>query len=231
MQAWGRHRSFSKLVPVQIPLGDLADIADIDDDNALRYERTKLNRMLERYDAKEAAIMIAEPGPEHKTLRISIYRTDRGRAEFVQKMTINANAEEGQNLLYDRAVTRANKALQKDWKRKNTFNEAQKQSYHLNMAITGLQQWLRAQNALKRLPGGSDLQILSLQPTNAEVTLNFRGSETRLRDTLSRLQFTLGQAAPDGSFELHIDREKNNSFYRPAGNRAPAFSRKTKQTF
>ncbi len=230
MQAWSQNKVSSKLVPIQIPLGDLADISDIDDSNALRYQRSKLDRMLARYDAKEAAIMIAAPEDNNKKLRIAVYRTDRGRAEYVQDMVLQAEDGEALQSLYARGVVRANEALQKEWKRKNSFNEAQRKSYHLRIPLTNLKQWIRAKQSLTRLPGASDLKVHSLKRIEAEVTLNFRGNENRFRDSLSRALLSLGRKDTQGVYEVFIGRKKANSFYRPANAESVPFNAK-KQTF
>ncbi len=230
MQAWSRNKVFSRLVPIQIPIGDLADISDIDDDNALRYERLKLNRMLSRYGAKEAAIMIADPQEGGKKLKISIYRTDRGRAEYVQQIVLEAQQNEDVSVLYDRAVFMGNEALQKDWKRKNAFSESQSKSYTLRIPLKDLKQWIRVKQSLSKLPGASDLRLNTLKKIEANVSLNFRGDEARFRENLSRAMLSLGQIDQDGTYGLFIGHRKSNSFYRPIGEKSRPFNA-TKQTF
>lgn len=230
MQAWSRVPVSSSLVPIQIPIGDLADISDIDDDDALRYQRSKLDRMLKRYDSTEAAIMIAAPEANNKKLRISIYRTDRGRAEYVQDITLEAQEGESLKVLYDRGVIKANDALQKDWKRKNSFNEAQSKKYSLRVPLKNLKQWVRAKSALARVPGASDVELQAIKPIEAQVTLNFRGDENRFRDSLSRAMMSLGQKDQNGMYDVYIGRKKTNSFLRPASEKAEPFGSR-KQTF
>lgn len=230
LEAWGRNKVVSRLVPIQIPIGDLADISDIDDDNALRYERSKLNRMLGRYDAKEAAIMIAAPESDNSKLRIAIYRTDRGRAEYVQEISLEAQPNENLNALYDRGVFMGNEALQKDWKRKNTFSDAQSKAYNLRIPLRDLKQWIRAKQSLSKLPGASDLQVRALKKVEALVSINFRGDETRFRDNLSRAMLSLGVRDQEGTYELHVGRKKPNSFYRSAREQSTPFNA-AKQTF
>lgn len=230
LQAWSRVPVSSRLVPIEIPIGDLADMSDIDDNDALRYQRSKLDRMLRRYNATEAAIMIAEPEANEKKLRISIYRTDRGRAEYVQDLRIDAQDGESTKVLLERGVIMANDALQKDWKRKNAFNESQRKSYFLRMPLKNLKQWVNAKSALTRLPGASDLNILSIRPKEAKISLNFRGDESRFRQSLSRAMINLGEKDQDGIYEIYMGRRKVNSFLRPANEKPESFSSR-KQTF
>lgn len=230
MQAWSRVPVSSKLVPIEIPIGDLADISDIDDNNALRYQRSKLDRMLRRYDANEAAIMIAEPEANNKKLRISIYRTDRGRAEYVQDMRLDVQEGESLKVLYERGVVKANEALQKDWKQKFAFNDAQSQSYVLRLPLRDLKQWVKAKTTLKRMPGASDFKVMEIKPRQALVSLNFRGDENRFRGSLSRALISLGQKDQNGVYEAYMGRQRANRFLNTADEKPEPFGAR-KQTF
>ncbi len=216
-QAWSRTRLSSKLVPVKVPLGDLADISDIDDANPLRYERVKLDRMLGRYGAAEAAIMIAAPR-SNNSLKISIYRTDRGRAEQVHEYALMRQDDETQDQFYDRAVASGYDELQKDWKRKNAVSAAQSQAFFLRIPLRTLDQWMNTKVTLQRIPGVTDIDVISLRRVEAMVKFNFRGDERRLRDELAEKSLTLGQGLQSGGegapliYDLYAEQPRNESF-------------------
>lgn len=223
LDAWSNAHLSRGLVPVEVPIGDLMDIADIDDENALRYERVKLDRMLERYNAKEAAIMIAVPDIDLLNvrsdkqeaighLRISIYRTDRIKAEHVNDIILTANGSETREQLYARAVQDANQTLQKDWKSKTVTSIAQSQLYHARIPLKDLKQWVKAKNTLLRVGTLSDLTVLAMSKNEARVAFKFRGDEERLRSYLSRTAFQLG----------HGRQNPNAHGYTANGRNAPA---------
>ncbi len=203
MGAWSRAQLSAELVPVEVPIGDLDDISDIDDAQALSYKRGKLDRMLGRYNAEEAAIMVAVPDimlaglalsdKAAGRLRISIYRTDRARAEFVQDIRLEANGNERVSKFYDRAVKRAFSALQKDWKNKTAVSAAQNELFHLRAPFKSLKQWVKVQNALRATSGISDFSILSVKRTEAFVAFTFRGDARRLRDHLALKGLIMGE--------------------------------------
>ena len=58
LQAWGRDLSAGAL-PVEVPIGDLMDIADIGETEGVSFNPNGLARMLKRYDATDAAIIVA----------------------------------------------------------------------------------------------------------------------------------------------------------------------------
>ena len=204
MKAWANSRVTGGLVPVEVPLGDLMDIADIDDSNPLRYERSKLDRMLERYNASEAAIMIAVPDMVLSAvaddnnravgrLRISIYRTDRANAEYVSDIIVEAGENENRSALYDRAVLKAYGALQTDWKKQTVASIAQTAIYHVRVPLKNLKQWVDIRRSLGQVSALSELTILSMKRKEVRASFKFRGDEEHLRNALSRTPLSLSQ--------------------------------------
>lgn len=201
LKSWGAMAFLEELVPVEVPIGDLDDVTDINNDNALRFERKALDRMLLRYNAKEAAIMIAVPDavlagrgesdPALGYLRVSIYRTDRGSAEYVSDFTIereeSAENEKGESVagLYERAVLKGFDALQKNWKTRTAASANESRLYYVRMPVQSLSELVKAQDILKTLPGLSAVKVVSIKPVEAQLLLTFRGDENRLRKALS----------------------------------------------
>ncbi len=194
MRSWASKQFGAALVPVEVPIGDLDDVADINDDNALRFERKSLDRMLLRYNSREAAIMIAVPDrvlatlePEQNaagSLRISIYRTDRGSAEYVSDFLLRPENVQTVTQFYDQAVLRGFQSLQKNWKKRTAASAAQSQFYYVRMPIDGLNELVTVQDILRTLPGLSKISVISVKPVEARLLLTFRGDETRLREAL-----------------------------------------------
>ncbi|MCK5373728.1 MAG: DUF2066 domain-containing protein [Alphaproteobacteria bacterium] len=194
LRSWASTTFPTALVPVEVPIGDLDDVADINDDNVLRFERKSLDRMLLRYNAKEAAIMIALPDKtlEARTLeqnaagllQVSIYRTDRGSAEYVSDFCLKPEAEESVEKFYKRAMLRGFQALQKNWKRRTAASAAQSRLYYVRMPVNGLGELVEAQDVLRTLPGLNAVSVVSVKPVEVRLLLTFRGDETRLREAL-----------------------------------------------
>ena len=247
LQAWGRSRLPNGVVPVKVPIGDLDDIGDIDDNNALSYERKSLDRMLFRYGASEAAIMIAVPDPSLSKLgiediaagqvRISIYRTDRARAERVSDIIVRANGSESVEQLYDRAVLMGYKSLQKDWKNKTLSSSSQEQIYMVRVSLNGLADLVKIKTILRTIAGVRSVELFSLKPVEAKIKFVFRGGESRLREALSRSLLSLGEAQkvqkrfanfgnneinkiPNVIYDLYIKQKSSKNFYKPQGARA-----------
>ncbi|MCB9989760.1 MAG: DUF2066 domain-containing protein [Rhodospirillales bacterium] len=207
LAAWNRLQSYQGLVPVIVPIGDLQDVADISDNEALTYKPDNLQSMMMRYNAGEAMIMLASPHwssgaasgvntalPPDR-IDITIYRTDRGSPEYANKLTIVP--QDGDADIFETAVKTARKNLQQAWKSQTMVSPMQHSSLQIRVPISSMQEWVETQNALKRVSGIDEVKLLSLKPSEARVELKYQGTEDRLRLALSQFDMTLGAPQTD----------------------------------
>jgi len=212
MKAWSRSSLPRSLVPIEVPIGDLMDVADLGEAQGLNYNAQRLKAMLGRYGAKEAALMLAVPDGQLASVKsendnargqlsISVYRTDRGRPELMQDFSIKAKPGETRAQFYDRAVKRAHGALQEDWKRKTAASSTEQSRVHARVPFSGLKEWVQIQQLLRSTSGISAVSILSLTPREAYIEFHFRGDERRLRQVLSQAHINLSAPKPKSGGE------------------------------
>lgn len=208
LAAWSSHGRGEGLVPVVAPLGDAQDMADIGDGDALTYDPAALQTMLARYAAGEAAVMIAAPvwrdpgasaaGGVPGELDIALYRTDQTPPVFVGNLKVESVPGEEAAAFYARAVTRARQALQSDWKNRVQAAPAERNSIRARARFAAMQDWMAVQRALRAAPGVDGFKVLSLRAGEAQVQIDFTGSEDRLRLALAQADLTL--SAPQIEF-------------------------------
>lgn len=209
LSAWSRAELGAALVPVDVPIGDLSDVADLGDSQALNYDPAGLARMIERYGSQEAVIVIAVPdatleavaddaSPATGSLRVGIYRTDRVGAEHVHDLVVEADGSKTRTQIYDAAVTGVYKALQEDWKSKMAAGTADNQKYQVRIVLRNAQEWGRVQQALRAVAAISDLSVVSMTPSEARINFTYRGDEAQLRDIMAQSGMILGAGVPDG---------------------------------
>ncbi len=212
MQAWNRVQSLNGLVPMDVPLGDLSDVQDISDNGAFSYQPNRLQSMLRRYGAHEAVVTIATPdemlgqiidplATAKGTLTIEVYRTDRGQAELVDQISINADGVQTRRQIYDRAVTLVRSALQKDWKAKIAIDPTPiTNKVRAVVPIESLNEWLNIQSNLNRISSFSDITLKALTPSQANIEILYKGSEQRLALSLAQAGLEIERTtASDGS--------------------------------
>lgn len=216
LQAWNRARGLQGIVPLVVPIGDLMDVEDIGDSEALTYDDTKLARLLSRYNAGEAALLIAMPAGEG--LSVQIYRTDRAGPEAVQGVNIDALPGETREQMFDRATRMVHEALQRNWKERTVASPQSTGRMQVRVLFSSLEQWAETQRALERVYGINEIILQSLSPNGARVDLLYQGDERRLRLALEQADITLNEpyldaaAFEDGPvYELYLNR------FRPGG--------------
>ncbi|MGZ9097443.1 MAG: DUF2066 domain-containing protein [Micavibrio sp.] len=201
LKAWSRSEPQGGLVPIRVPLGDIRDIADIGDDQALTYRRDGMNEILGRYGAGEAIILIAVPGPADAAgvptdLGVMIYRTDRDRPEYVQTLRINPDANSTADALYDKAVRETRAALQQEWKVETAVDPTiPTNNVTVRVQFSTMQQWVETRQALRRVQGITAMKVKTVTPREAQVELEFSGDENRLRLALEQQDMML--SAPE----------------------------------
>lgn len=199
LAAWTRGEEQDGLVPVTVPIGDIQDVSDMGDADALTYNTENLERMIDRYGAGEAVIMIAAPvwsadQPETQIpveINIMVYRTGSGRPEMAQNLKITANPDDSATVLFDRAVQEAQKALQLEWKDKTLVSPGQDSSLQARVRFASMGEWIETQKKLRRVQGVLNIKLLSLKSNQAHIELSFRGNEDRLRLALAQADMTL----------------------------------------
>jgi len=199
LAAWTRSEMRDGLVPVVVPIGDLMDVSDMSDSDALTYIPENLARMSERYGAGDTVMMIAAPiwaqnQPETQIpaeINIMIYRTGSTGPEMAQNLKIRALPEDSAIVLFDRAVQEAQKALQLEWKDKTLITAGQDNNLQARVRFTSMEEWIETQKKLRRVQGVLDIRLLSLKSSQAHIELIFNGNEDRLRLALAQADMTL----------------------------------------
>ncbi|MCC7305498.1 MAG: hypothetical protein IT558_04470 [Alphaproteobacteria bacterium] len=235
MQAWQRARPSSGQV---LPIGEIADVSDIGDDQPRSYDNNKLVRMMGRYDAGEAAIAIATPDldlaqsigdttPAYGSLRVDLYRTDRGSPEYTGQVLVTASGSETISQVFDRAVTQVQQKLQGTWKLEEQQREENQDLYaryspsaatpavnpaapvlqgnkaiEARVKFKNLQEWAAVQRALSRVPGLGDVVLKSLAPREARIGLVFEGNPESLKLALQQQDLDLAQAGESYNLSL-----------------------------
>lgn len=202
MRAWNRAGKLGGVVSLQLPLGDLDDVSDIKDDEALSYSPARLNKLLKRYSADEAVIAIAMPDEYLAKIRedsatargrlsVEIYRTDRTSPEMVKQVNVIADGAQTRAQLYDLAVNLVHQALQKDWKAKTIVKTQDSNRFGVVIPIQSLQQWVKIESDLNKVSGIDGTLTRSLTPQEAQVDLLYQGDVQQLVHALGQFGMTL----------------------------------------
>lgn len=206
LAAWNSSRAARGLVPVVVPIGDLQDVSEMNDNDALTYDARKLSSMIERYAAGEAIILLAIPewdasggrasGQQPDRLVIMFYRTDRGQPEYANKIVVTKDRIEDSGDIYGAGVRLSRELFQKAWKKQTVVRAEENSRLKVRVPFETLQEWAETQKKLRGVQGISDMKLVSLTQNEAWVELLFKGTEQRLKLALAQADMTLAASAP-----------------------------------
>lgn len=205
LAAWGQTDTRQGLVPVQVPIGDISDVKDIGDAQALTYSTDNLHSMIQRYGAGEAIIVIAAPkweggdgNGEPVSLEMMIYRTDLGAPAFVKTVSVTTQEKNGTETIFDAGVRAVRQTFQSDWKSKTVAQAAESNILKARVRFASLREWADTQKALREVNGISYMRVVRLAPKQAEIEITYSGTEDRLRLALSQANMSLSE--PQASY-------------------------------
>lgn len=202
LRAWNRVGSLEGLVPTTVPIGDLADVNDLGDDDALSYTKDALRNLLERYQAGEAVIAIAMPekplendGAIDKSkatpVKIQIFRTDTTTPEFVREITVTPDENDERKDVFDDAVKQVHKALQRDWKVKTRVTMNETNEIVVRVPIKNIKEWADTQKAIRNVSAINAFKVRKLSSNEALIDIKFQGHASRLQAVLRDFDMTL----------------------------------------
>jgi hypothetical protein len=208
-QAWETMALPLGLVPLVVPLGDIADVADINVDAAVLGDPVALPAIAQRYGAQNVAVMLAAPQggtpamPE--ALEITVVNHTAGidlPESTVLAVTAPADADDAA-ALYAAGVEAAALDLAERWKRQNTFGVDSAGALDISAAIERLEEWAEIRRRLDAVPLVAEAVPSRLALGEVRFTLRFRGDERQLALALSRQGLMLSPPAPNAAEALY----------------------------
>ncbi len=206
-EAWDRMDTQSSLVPFVVPVGDLADVSAVDAQRGLDYEREKLFGMLDRYDASEVIIAVAEPDSAlleelsnqvlsgQGSLIVNLYNTQGDQAQYVTRIFVSAQEGQTADQLFDRAVYQAQALLRENWKSQTSVRADQQNMIEVQVDVRSLKDWQNIQRTLGKVGVINELQVVSMSPKEISFLLSYTGNIERLQFALRRMAFKLQPAS------------------------------------
>ena len=185
LEAWARANSNNVLGKAVVPIGDIDDISQIQDEQGLRYDPASLNAMRLRYRAVDVALMIAAPTtqPDGATdVLVSLYNVKPYGPELAQQFSVKGYPGEIQEQLYNRVVSTVSQAMHRGWKRHTAVQEANNNmpvveevpltgpeaSLTAQINFSTAREWVETKKSIERARGVKSVQVKSLSPRTAE---------------------------------------------------------------
>jgi hypothetical protein len=195
--AWAARPEWAGLVPTLVPLGDLADIAAIDVQQAVEGDPARLAALARRYGTGDTLVVQAvqeDPaaaGPPELKVSVARYRPE-GR---VQAQVRKFRAGEGETLdaVFDRAVDAITGQIENDWKQENLLRFDRPSVAAVTVPITALGDWLAVRRRLADVAVLQRIDLVLLSRDQARVNLYYAGTPHQLLVALEQADLSLVQ--------------------------------------
>jgi hypothetical protein len=198
-QAWERRSGGDGIVPIVVPPGDLADIASIDPERAMRGDARSLNALTQRYTAADALVAVAELRTDAASgaasVAVTYTRYEGGRAVFQGAKTIAGKRTDGVADLLAQAVAAVDADLQERGRDGLEVPQGQAAVAAVAIPVTQLNDWLAVRSRLERLPAVRRVELVQLSREWVRINLYYLGSVEELASALQQAELSLRREA------------------------------------
>jgi hypothetical protein len=202
LEAWARAKSNNVLGKAIVPIGDLDDLTQLQGEQGLSYDPSRLNAMRLRYRANDVALMIASPEvrPDgSKNIVVSLYNAKPYGPELAEQFSIKGYRGELDAQLFNRVVSTVSQLLHRGWKRQTAVQAANnnpetavevapisgpKSTIMAQINFTSAREWVDTKKSIERADGVQSVQVKSLSPRSATMSIQFVGDVQALRTSL-----------------------------------------------
>jgi hypothetical protein len=196
---------YDGLVPLILPTGDLADIAVIGPELALRGDQSALSAIAQRYRANDVLVVHAVQsvaGQGRFVLDVQAVRYGSGQQEqgFVQ--SYEQRAEETVEQLLARAAGDLAARVQDQWKRATLVNFGEAAVLPVRIPVTGLADWLAVRKQLAATSAVRRIEVVLLSRTEVRVNVHYVGGPEQLSLALRQADLVLSGSAGDNVLSM-----------------------------
>lgn len=197
LSAWNAVPPSDGLVPLRLPVGDLADIRDISAEQAAAGNAEQLVLVAERYGA--SAVLVAkasvtvEPATNKRSLGVTTRYFGGTSADRTAVRSFDYSDEDTDETVIRRAALQIALQVEDDWKQENLLRFDKLNNLIADISLTELRQWVEMRERLRRIAYLQGWQLVSVTRRNASVKLTYYGDSEQLRVALAQRDIVLEQ--------------------------------------
>jgi len=196
--AWNALPAQDGIVPVLVPLGELADATDISADQAMRGDPAGVTAIGQRYNAGSVVVPVVRlpAGATEPTgrFRVEVLRAEVGTASPAGTFTVDVAPGPDP---WTRAAEAVHAALEDRWRQDNMIEPGAEGRLTVVVPFANVNEWIEVRRRLAQVPSVTGATLVSMSRNQAVLDLTYRGSPDRLRTVLAQRQLALTQVPGD----------------------------------
>jgi hypothetical protein len=190
LQAWQALEPRDGLVPMIVPVGDLADINDISADQAVQGRQDRLDVVLRRYGATDAVLALAQVDGSGlgaaPTVQITLTRFGSQDSDRSTVLSVPGLAGASVEDTIAAAAPRVASQIEEDWKLDNLLRFDLPQELIAVLPLQDLADWVVVERLLSEIAFVESSELLALSRSGATVRLRYFGNQEQLGLALSQ---------------------------------------------
>ena len=196
-EAWKAAPPLDGLVPLALPLGDLADIAAIGAEQAVKGDARRLNAVAARYGAADAIVAHGTLGIGARLGRpeLEVFVTRYGTALQEQTFVKSFSAAEGEGIddLLRRAAVELARRVEDNWKKDNLLEFETSAVAAAKVPIRRLEDWLEVRKRLSGIAVLDRVDMILISLDEVRVNLHYFGSSEQLVVALEQADLVMSE--------------------------------------
>jgi hypothetical protein len=197
-QAWAERAEQTGLVPLTVPLGDLADINAVGAQQALAGAEQPLSKIAARYDANDVLVTQARVAgdPEAGTASMQVISTRIGTPRLERTLVDNVQQQQDEALeaMLARAADQVARDVEETWKRAHLIRYDQRNTLSVEVPVDGLSRWITVRERLTGAAEVAGLTIDMMTRRTVRLDLAHYGDTEQLQVALEQQDLTLERA-------------------------------------
>ena len=193
--AWNEVPPSDGLVPLRLPVGDLADIRDISAEQAASGSTAQVETIGERYGA--ATVVIAEAVVDlvsvagQRNVNVSLRYLGGPWSDQTGIRIFRTLENETDAAALGRIALEMSHQIEEDWKRDNILQLDSRDNLVADIALNELREWVEMRRRLRDIAFLQNTQLVMISRTQATVRLTYFGNPGQLRTALAQRDLIL----------------------------------------
>jgi hypothetical protein len=204
LYAWRSVAQLDSVVPFVLPVGDLADVAAIGADQALRGDAAPMRTMARRYGVEDVlvahAVLTHDLANNVPRLHVTLRRFAGSIRESVVIESFTGVSRTMIDVLIERAAGQIAARIGEDWKQATLLRFEEEGRISVRVPMEGVDTWVSMRSALKQTAAIRKISILEIMHRAAQMELEFLGSPSQLAVALAQRDLDLVEE--DGYWSL-----------------------------
>lgn len=194
--AWSEISTSKGLVPIALPLGDLADISALDPSQAARIEEQPILALAQRYNVNKAVVaelVVAARDGNNQPVDGDIIITHVAPSGTKRQTIVGQSIAEDETpeAFHIRLAQTALEAIEEDWKRENLIQFGVSGTLPVNLLIDDLKDWIAVRKRLEGVAIINKVELALMSRDTVQINLHYVGQLDQLINSLRQVDLDL----------------------------------------